>query len=81
MTLWRTHLDLGTERVGERSKPSGSEKPKSQVRYLVENQLNVLFTRKTETVSIICGLLDFRWFFAGFSYTHCTTMQQFESPV
>jgi len=67
--------------VGERSKPNGSENPKSRVRYLVETQPNVLFTRKTATVSIICGLRDFRWFFAGFSYTHCTTKQQVESPV
>jgi hypothetical protein len=49
--------------------------------YLVENQRNVLFTGSMAIDSIICGLRDFRWFFAGFSYTHCTTMQQSESPL
>jgi hypothetical protein len=67
--------------VGERSKPSDSENSKSRVRYVVENQQNVLITRRTATVSIVCGLLDFRWFSDGFSYTSCTTMQQSESPL
>jgi hypothetical protein len=61
--------------------PSGSENRKSRIPYLVENQRNVLFTGKMATVSIICGLRDSRWFFAGISYTHCTKMQQIDSPV
>ena len=65
----------------ERSKPSGSETLKSPVRYGVENQLDVLLIRRMATVSIICGLRDSRWFLAGFSYTHCTKMQQVESLV
>jgi len=67
--------------VHERSKPSGSENRKSRIPYLVENQRNVLFTGKIVIVSNICGLRGSRWFVAGFSYTHCTRMQQFESPV
>ena len=69
---------MGGERVRERSKLSGSENRKSRISYLVENKRDVLFTGRMATVSIICGLRRSRWFFAGFSYTHCTKMQQVE---
>jgi hypothetical protein len=62
-------------------KPAVLKKRKLRVRYLADNQTNPFGTRKIAIISIILDLVDFRWFCAGFSYTLCTKMQQFELPL